>query len=56
MCIKYKGKKVVINYIKYEFDYISFNYNAYIIIYINKNLDKHNKSRILHKTLKKVRN
>ncbi len=56
MCIKYKGNKIIIKYIEYRFDYISFDYNTYTIIYMNKDLDKHTKSKILHKTLKKVRN
>lgn len=55
MYVKYKGMRVIIKNVNYSFDFVTFNYPNHILIYINKDLDKHIRSKILHKTLKKAR-
>lgn len=53
--IRYKGMRIKIKLVNYGFNHISFNYNSYILIYINKNLSKNAKRRILHYVIKKAR-
>lgn len=52
MKIKYNGVKVKIKVMKYNFDYIYFNYGKYIILYMNIDLNKFTKRKILHEAIK----
>lgn len=50
--IKYKGLKLIIKEVPYQFEYYCTKLNGYVILYINEALPKVHKSNILHKIIK----
>lgn len=53
--MRYKGCKIYINLVRYDFEYIWYKDKNNILIFINENLTNKYKSKILHKILKKAR-
>lgn len=49
--MKYKGLIIIIKEV-ITFDYYVTKHKNTLLIYYNKNLSKHNKSRILHKAIR----
>lgn len=52
--IKYKGLKIIIKEVPYQFEYYCTNLNGYIILFLNKALTQKHKSNILHKIIKRL--
>lgn len=50
--MKYKNLKIIIKEIE-SFDYYVTRYNNNLILYFNKRLDNQERSRILHRSIKK---
>ena len=50
--IKYRGLKLIIKDVPYQFEYYCIKLNGYVILYINETLSKVHKSNILHKIIK----
>lgn len=50
---RYNGLKVIIKEV-YSFDYFATKYGHTLLLYINKNLSKGKKSKILHKAIKNM--
>ena len=50
--INYKGLKLIIKEVPYQFEYYCIKLNGYIILYINEALSKAHKSNVLHKIIK----
>lgn len=51
--IKYRGLKIITKEI-ISFDYFVTMYRGTLILYLNSNMSKEEKSKILHKSIKKV--
>ncbi|MCD2345831.1 hypothetical protein [Clostridium guangxiense] len=51
---KYSGRKIILGYCNYSFDWYTIKKNGAIIIFINNNLDNKLKSKILHKAIRKA--
>jgi hypothetical protein len=50
---KHKNKRYIIKTFNYDLEYYVTKYRGYIIIYFNKDLDNKQKSKLLHKIVKK---
>lgn len=49
--IKYKGIKIILEYCNYNFEWYAIKKYGSIILFININLSKEVKSKILHKAI-----
>lgn len=53
--MKYRGKKIKIIEVGYDFEYKVFKYGVNLLIYINKNISEKHKSKILHKSIRELK-
>lgn len=53
--MRYKGYRIFMKVVDYNFRYNSFKYGNNIVIYFDKNLNRKEKSKLLHSALKKAR-
>ena len=53
--MRYKGVRIKIIEVNYNFDNIAFKYAKTLILYVNKGISPRKKSRLLHKMLKETR-
>jgi len=56
MKVNYKGTRIILKFVDFEnFKYVDFKCGNSLIIYLHKNLSAKDRSKLLHKILKKAR-
>lgn len=53
--VRYKGIKIKVISVEFNFDFVSFYYPNNIIIYVNKNINKQQINNIMHDSIRKAR-